>query len=169
MIKPTLEAVEIYETVTQWIPKDKFNIERVKTDNSHGVPYNLLRYDYLYRVTEGYEDGESVSFCSSIDDDEMENMATRALMLYGRWPCSRTKDKTAIASPGHAHFIEEYFPREMKWDPECPSSFMPHYNILAEELEVEEDDYPNWLLMSMWLDNHYRKCEQVTPDDFAPF
>lgn len=164
MNKPTIESIKMYEAATKWVSSEDFEVTRVKTDTADGVPFNLLGNDYLYRVVERYEEGQVIEYSVDLTDSEMESLVTRALMFHAPWPCRRGGE---YAKPGQAHFIETDWPRERKWNPDCPPMLIPHFNILCEDLEgFEEGDNPEWEIMDAWLEQHREKkiAEQKMPD-----
>ncbi|MGL4520535.1 MAG: hypothetical protein ACRCUJ_12930 [Phocaeicola sp.] len=156
------DMVSIYDSVKEWLGTD-FSITRMKAEDAKNLPFSMIIEDWLFLIKTPTSDGMQEYYVGSLDMDSMMGICEEALM----WS-SHFKD-----SMGRPSFIEEFWPRECKWNPDCPPTYITHYNLLADEMGTKEEDYEGGVdIMLAFLQHRQDKArneQRLAELDNLPF
>lgn len=161
--------IHIYDTTTNYVPEEFFNIKRVKTALADEVPFEMLGRDYLFKITMPVYDEENCTrkvesfYLQHVDAETLLSLAETALIMGAEWPKHNSRFLP--------NFLEMDYPRERKWNPDCPAFLIPHWNILTEEMgdDFAGDPDDGWEVMTEYLEWVESKNRIRIVGDDAPF
>lgn len=148
------QTIEIYNTTLKLVPRYALDITRVKTNEVHGMPFELLDSEYAFQVEKIYSNGTpGRHFYKEIDEELMFNLCELAIVFNADWPRFHTGGKRYPAL-----FVERL------WDSEEAEEFIFHWDCLAEHLgmteEFENEEVTTIEMMEIFLNQcNARDCE----------